>query len=170
MRREFSGEASKLLSATRPPEGSHAQVEKQDDHPGGHQKEPVIGAVRPTGSHAPERGSEDNDWQEEENAGHLQPEDAANPPERAAESRRRRARLPGWSALQRGRLLSWRLRLRPSVRSRRRRSGSCFGSPAARRHPLASDPPGNPQPDSQRPPDALRSHFVMMVAAMITEP
>jgi hypothetical protein len=37
-------------------------------------------------------------------------------------------------------------------------------------HALPGDAPGNPKPNAKRPPDGLRSHFVMMVAAPVGDP
>lgn len=129
----------------------------------------MIGTVGPTGPRAPERGGENDYRQEEEDARHLEPENAAH----AAKGAKKAAH----SAHDSGRSLSGGAAIcfpgspfavKP-FRSRRRR-GSCFGRLAAGCNPLAGNSPGYPQPDSKRSPDALRSHLDMMVAVGAAEP
>jgi len=78
---------SGALALSGPPEGTQAQVEKDRHDPSRYQEEAVVGAVEPTGSCAPERRSEDQHRQEEEDPRYLEPENAANPlkrPQKAA--------------------------------------------------------------------------------------
>lgn len=76
-----------MLFPSRPPEGTHAQVEKDRHDPSRYQEEAVVGAVEPTGSGAPECRRKDHHRQKEEDPRHLKPENAANPlkrPQKAA--------------------------------------------------------------------------------------
>ena len=126
----------------------------------------TVGVTFPVEPHGP---CKDEHKQEEEGARYLQPENAAHPlkrPQKATDtacytpcrpSSRAAVCSPGGSGSVQ------------SLRGRCCRIGTCFGSLAAGRDPLARHPPGNPEPDSQRTPDTLRSHFVMMVAAAVPE-
>jgi len=75
----FVAESSAL---SRPPERTCAQVEKKRYQTENEQESPVAWTVRPACSHSPELGSKGNRRQQEENAGDLQPYDAAYAPKR----------------------------------------------------------------------------------------
>jgi hypothetical protein len=110
---------------------------------------------------SPECGSEDNDRQEKEDAGHFEPEDSANAakwPQEAPYALADAARgvsgdptriLPGGPALHgRSRWLDW-ARLRHA--SGRLRRGY---------DPLPRDPPGDPHSNAQNPANISRFHTV----------
>jgi len=61
----------------------------------------MVGAVGPTGSCAPERGDEDHYRQEEEDPRHLQPQNAADPPEGAQKAAYATNDSPGGSRCRR---------------------------------------------------------------------
>ncbi len=69
------------LPAPRPPERADPQIKKDRHDNGSGQEHPVIGAVSPTGSHAPEIGGKHNYGQEKEYARNFKPQHAAHPPE-----------------------------------------------------------------------------------------
>ncbi len=157
------------LLAARPPEGTHAKIEKDDHNPGGDEKCAVVGSVGPTGTVAPEVGGEDQHRQQKEDARHLKPENAADPPEGPQKPAHTLRHPPGGStrglpggAAARGVPLD-------CAGGVRRRCG-LRGGLSGRGQALPGHPARNPDSNSQNAADGLRLHFVMMVTATDTEP
>jgi len=69
---------SLVLFTPRAPEGTDSKIGEDDNNNGGRNKGSVVGAVSIAHSRTPERGSENEYRQEEENAGNLKPENAAD--------------------------------------------------------------------------------------------
>lgn len=123
----------------------------------------MVGAMSPTGPHAPEIRSKDDYRQKEENTCDFEPNFAANAPEgaqKATDSTRHATAgldggLPG--GLDPNCRVRKRLGLMPGLL---RGCGLCRG-----RQALASHAAGNTQPRSKDAADCLCSHSVMMVAA-----
>ena len=150
----------------RSPERADTQVEKDRHNQYRNQKRSVIGAVRPTGPHAPEIRRKNDHRQQEEDACHFEPNDAAH----ASEGSKKAAhaachastRFHGCSrGVLRSRLnancricnrLSLRYVLRLVLRRHRRfhRSG----------HSLAHHFAGDAQPGAKDASNDLRSHSV----------
>jgi hypothetical protein len=153
--------SSRLLALPRPPERSHAKIQKHRDHHSRRQKCPVIRSVFPTRSRSPQHGCEHQNRKEEKYADNFQQDLAAHFLERLEKPRHtaahiaRRLACISTSALRRW--SRWNRTLL-HVRSRaRRRTVSRDGlTRRAARHP---------QPDPKYPPNRLRFHFDMMVAA-----
>jgi hypothetical protein len=150
--------AANNLPAPSPPERGDPEVEKDRHNHGGDQKHPVVGAVRPTGSHAPEVWSKDNHRQKEKDARDFEPDNAANAPEGAQKAtdatRHASAGLDG--GLPGG--------LDPNCRVRKRLGlmlgllrgcGLCRG-----RQALASHAAGNTQSRAKDAADCLWSHSI----------
>jgi hypothetical protein len=153
------------LPVPRAPERTDAQVNKDQQKRDGDQELLVIGALREAGSVHPQSPRKDNHEEKEEDACDFEPDDSAHAAERAQKASyatcdvlgRFSGSLTGGAALDiglDGGLASW------SVRSR-----LCAGGNAFARHA-----PGHPQADTEGPPDGLRFHSVMMVAATLAEP
>jgi len=129
----------------------------------------VIGTVCATSPDTPHRPCEEQHKEKEEGSRHLQPESAAHPAERAQEASRAArealAGLPGGAsrcALVCSLVCSGLVQPYLSgLRSRPLR----FGGDA-----LTGYASGDPQPDAEKAPYAVGSHFVMMVAAVPREP
>jgi len=133
----------------------------------------VIGAVRPTGSCAPERRGEDHYEEEKKNARHFEPEDAAHPvkwAQKAANASHNSATCHCGGMSNRPTVcFLTRVSSVKSIRSSSLRACMCFGHLVATSQSLAHDSASNPKANSQRPADTLSSHFVMMVAAAVDE-
>src|ERR1700739_3158737 len=96
----FCCRRNKLLALSpRAPEAADSKVEKNYDDDRCGQKRAVVGALLPACSCAPQNGAEDQDGKQEEDAGNLEPDfaaDAAECLEEGAQSARRAAGgLPG---------------------------------------------------------------------------
>jgi hypothetical protein len=151
----------RLSPLARPPKRTQAQVNKDADHDSRHQKKPVIGPLRPIGSHTPKRGSKDCRRQKEKDAHHLQPYDAAH----AAKGTQKSAHSARHDLGRSSRHASAYTGVARCLSSRR-----IFTGPSVGGHALASHTPGNSQPNAQSSPNLLRSHSVMMVAAALAKP
>ena len=122
----------------------------------------MIGALRPTSPHPPQIRAKDDYRQKEEDAGHLEPNDAANAPEGAKKT----AHAAGNSSAGPSSNLSGSfdaircvrkgLRLRRGfIRGLARRGGFCRGG-----KPLASHLPHDAQSRAKDPANKLSSHTV----------
>ena len=134
----------------------------------------MIGTLDATGPDAPHRPGKDQHKHEEECARYLEPESAADPakgPEKAADAARQAsAGLPG-SASRRALFCSLvRLGSVQRLSSGISHSVCSIGIRGSGGDALAGYASGNPQASTQKAPYALRSHFVMMVAAPVAEP
>jgi hypothetical protein len=131
----------------------------------------VIGAVGPVGPDAPKRRRKDRDGQQEEGAGHFEPQNAADPAKgthKSAQAARHASGCPARGApVCRACGLSAHCCGSNRLSSGRRLG---FGILRGAGDALAGNPPRDPQPDSQRASDLFSSHFVMMVAATVVLP
>jgi len=112
----------------------------------------VVGAVRVAGPAAPQDGREDNHGQEEEDARHFQPQDAAHAAKGAQESTDAARYAPAGLA-----------RLPGGVPARLASPGSCWSRCSGLGRAgdvLSNDPSAYPQPDTQGPAYGLRFHSV----------
>jgi hypothetical protein len=125
----------------------------------------MVGPVSPASPGTPERRGKDHDRQEEEDAGHLQPQDGADP----AKGTQKTAHAAHNSPCRPTCLLPICLIRNDSAYSGIVDSGRWFRSPSSAGDLLAGHPSGDPQSDSEGAPDALRFHFVMMVAVPLAE-
>jgi hypothetical protein len=123
---------------------------------------------------APHSSGKDQHKEEEEDACNLQPENAAHPAKGAQKaahaSRQASAGLSGGASRSPFVCSLVRSGLVKRLSGGWSCSGLRSGIPGCGGHALAGHSPGDPQPDAQGAPYALRSHFVMMVAAPLAEP
>jgi len=116
----------------------------------------VFWAVGVAEAGAPEGGREDQHWQEEEDAGDLEPDDGAGAAEGAEES------AEGAGETAAGAACDSALRARIACRWTGLRDGRGFGDGQA----LACHAPCNAYSDAQDAAYGLRFHFDMMVTAV----
>lgn len=149
----------------RPPERTHAQINKHHHHTRRHQKLGVIGAVHPARPDPPQRGTKHHQWQQKEDSHHLEPQNPAHAPERPQKS-------PN-TARQASRNTRGRSASSPPAHLcilclvAHRRINRCTSALCAVADVLAGHASCDTQSDSQHPSDGLRSHFDMMVAATV---
>ena len=125
----------------------------------------MVGPLRDAGSVHPKSPGKDDREEEEEDARNFQPDDSAHAAKGTQEAAHPACNIPGRLAgsLTGGARLGGVLGRGLAGRGARR--GLCAGG-----HALARHAPGHTQPRAQNPPDGLRFHSVMMVAAMLAQP
>ena len=144
-----------LAMPPRPPEAADTEIQENDDNHRRCHKRPMVGSLLPARPSSPQNRTEDQNGEEEEDAGNLQPDfaaDAAEGLEESAESASHTAGGLPCGAATVGGFSGWRTRL--GIRRNR------IGLLAFAHDGLAGRTTRHAQSDAQHPADGFRSHFV----------